>query len=84
MSTINPTLAQELVTFGKDFNSANFGFDDLKIRDAKVMNEQKLVKTIINDVFAEKYIKDQDQQIAMRESKLDSVQNDGLTASLDK
>lgn len=84
MKSINPALAQELVVFGKDFNSANFGFDDLKIRDAKVMNEKKLVNTIINDVFAEKYIKDQDQQIAMRDSKLDSIENNGVTASLDK
>lgn len=77
----NPTLAKKLVAFSVDYNQkTRFGFDDLKIRESKIINEHNMIVNIINDILAEKKISYEEIGIIARQSKLDSTSNN-ITAS---
>lgn len=71
----NPVLEKKLVAYGLSFNPVS------NPKDAVTLLQHDLINKVAAQISVENYQETQDQQIAMRESKLDSVSDNQLTAS---
>lgn len=78
----DPELAKELTMFGQDYNSANFGVNDLGVRTKYTETEEQFLLQKVNDIIAEKYVDETGKQIALNTDKLKNVEDQKNMASL--
>jgi hypothetical protein len=78
----DPALEKELTIFGQDLDGANFGFDDIPIRELRREKEEQFLLKKVQEIIADKIGEVKGNEIALKTEELKNADTQQNMASI--